>query len=234
MRTLSQALQHPLPDVLPPPAAMLYGYVDTSEAGYRSLKVGATTYTIPAALSAYRADELATALTTAGAPTTHAGGLYTVTPASSMSLTAPDRLAVIMGLTQEASLSPTASATSFTSQRIAPVAIPIAGFYTQSHRVDADDERLNDRMERDMGYTWGAARVLTVRLTLHKWALDAWLFGWCQRGKVTLVGNLDDILEGLRPNGRIDGRVMSTTTPTWLGEAQLWAEVSMTLAVEEP
>jgi hypothetical protein len=76
--------------------------------------------------------------------------------------------------------------------------------------------------------------VLTVRLTLHKWALDAWLFGWCQRGKVTLVGNLDDILEPLRPNGRIDGRVMSTTTPTWLGEAQLWAEVTMTLAVEEP
>jgi hypothetical protein len=149
-------------------------------------------------------------------------------------LTAPDRLAVIMGLTQQASLSPTSSASSFTSQRIAPVAIPIAGFYTQAHRVDADDERLNDRMERDMGYTWGAARVLTVRLTLHKWALDAWLFGWCQRGKVTLVGNLDDILEPLRPNGRIDGRVMSTSTPTWLGEAQLWAEVTMTLAVEEP
>jgi hypothetical protein len=149
-------------------------------------------------------------------------------------LTAPDRLAVIMGLTQQASLSPTSSASSFTSQRIAPVAIPIAGFYTQEHRVDADDERQNDRMERDMGYTWGAARVLTVRLTLHKWALDAWLFGWCQRGKVTLVGSVDDILEPLRPNGRIDGRVMSTSTPTWLGEAQLWAEVTMTLAVEEP
>jgi hypothetical protein len=232
MRTLSQALQHPLPDVLPPPAAMLYGYVDTSEAGYRTLRVGSTTYTVTSGI--YRGDELATQLTSQGVPTTHAGGLYTLTPGTSAMLTAPDRLAVIMGLTQQASLSPTSSASSFTSQRIAPVAIPIAGFYTQAHRVDADDERLNDRMERDMGYTWGAARVLTVRLTLHKWALDAWLFGWCQRGKVTLVGNLDDILEPLRPNGRIDGRVMSTTTPTWLGEAQLWAEVSMTLAVEEP
>jgi hypothetical protein len=211
---------------------MLYGYVEASEAGYCSIKLGSTTYTLPSGI--YRADELATQLTTAGVPTAHAGGLYTVTPASSVMLTATDRLAVIMGLTQQASLSPTSSASSFTSQRIAPVAIPIAGFYTQSHRIDADDDRLSDRMERDMGYTWGAARVLTVRLTLHKWALDAWLFGWCQRGKVTLVGNLDDILEPLRPNGRIDGRVMSTTTPTWLGEAQLWAEVSMTLAVEEP
>jgi hypothetical protein len=234
MRTLSQALQHPLPDVLPPPAAMLYGYVDTSEVGYRTLRVGATTYTIPASPSAYRADELATALTSLGASTTHAGGLYTVTPGTFATLTAPDRLAVIMGLTQQASLSPTASASSFTSQRIAPVAIPLAGFYTQAHRVDADDERMNDRMERDMGYTWGAARVLTVRLTLHKWALDAWLFGWCQRGNVTLVGSLDAPLDGSLPTGRLDGRVMSTTTPTWLGEAQLWAEVSMTLAVEEP
>jgi hypothetical protein len=232
MRTLSQALQHPLPDVLPPPAAMLYGYVDTSEAGYRTLRVGSTTYTVTSGI--YRADELATQLTSQGVPTTHAGGLYTVTPASATALRADDRLAVIMGLTQQASMTPTSSVSSFTSQRIAPVAIPLAGFYTQSHRVDADDERQNDRMERDMGYTWGAARVLTVRLTLHKWALDAWLFGWCQRGKVTLVGSLDDILEPLRPNGRIDGRVMSTSTPTWLGEAQLWAEVTMTLAVEEP
>lgn len=232
MRTLSQALQHPLPDVLPPPAAMLYGYVDTSETGYRSLRLGATTYTVPSGI--YRADELPAELTALGAPTTQTGGLYTVTPASSTTLTAPDRLAVIMGLTQQASTTPTSTASSFTSQRIAPVAIPVAGFYTQSHRVDADDDRLNDRMERDMGYTWGAARVLTVRLTLHKWALDAWLFGWCQRGKVTLFGSLDVPLDAATPNGRIDGHVMSTTTPTWLGEAQLWAEVSMTLAVEEP
>jgi hypothetical protein len=125
------------------------------------------------------------------------------------------------------------SAASFTSSRLSPVAIPLAGYHVEAHRIDADDERVPDRLERDMGFVWGGARVVTVLLTLHKWALDAWLFGWCQRGKVAIEGGNASPFGASQPGGAITGRVISTTTPRWLGDAQLWAEVRVTLAVED-
>jgi hypothetical protein len=84
-----------------------------------------------------------------------------------------------------------------------------------------------------MGFAWGGARVVTVLLTLHKWALDAWLFGWCQRGRITLEGGNASPFGASQPGGAITGRVMSTASPRWLGDAQLWAEVRVTLAVED-
>lgn len=230
MRSLAQALQHPLPAQLPPAGAMVYGYVDASETGYRRLRAGPTTYQLASGL--YRGDALAAGLTSAGLPVAHAAGLFTVTPASSMSLVGTDRLGVLMGLVQRASnVLPAAS--SFTSSRISPVAIPLAGYYVEAQRIDADDEQVSDRLERDIGYVWGGARVVTARLTMHKWALDAWLFGWCQRGKVTLEGGNVSPWGASQPGGAVTGRVMSTTSPSWIGEAQLWADVRVTLAVED-
>ena len=229
MRSLAQALQHPLPAQLPPASAMLYGYIDATEAGYRRLTLGSTAYVLAPAI--YRGDAIASALTTAGAPTTHGSGLFTVSPASAMALSAPDRLGVLMGLVASASQS-TLTESSFTSTRISPVAIPLAGYRVESQRVDSDDETVTDRLERDTGFVWGGARVVTVRLMMHKWALDAWLFGWCQRGKVTLEGSNASAFGASQPGGAVTGRVVSTSTPTWLGDAQLWAEVNVTLAVE--
>ena len=230
MRSLSQALQHTLPTQLPPAGAMLYGYVDASEAGYRRLRAGSTTYQLAAGI--YRGDAVAAAMTTAGLPTTHAAGLFTVTPASSMALVGPDRLGVLLGLVQRAS-NGVPAASSFTSTRLSPVAIPLAGYYVEGQRIDADDEQVPDRLERDMGFAWGGARVVTVLLTMHKWALDAWLFGWCQRGRITLEGANLSPWGASQPGGVITGRVMSTASPQWIGDAQLWAEVRVTLAVED-
>ena len=229
MRTLAQALQHELPSQLPPAGAMLYGHVDASEVGYRRVQVGATTYQL--ASGTYRGDALASALTAAGLPTTHAAGRFTATPGSAGALVGLDRLGVLLGLVAQAGVT-LPSASSFTSSRLSPVAMPLAGFTLEGQRIDADDERVPDRLERDIGFVWGGARVVTARLTMHKWALDAWLFGWCQRGLVSLeAGNLA-ALGPTEPGGMVTGRVMSTSTPTWLGDAQLWAEVRMTLAVE--
>ena len=229
MRTLAQALQHELPSQLPPAGAMLYGYVDASETGYRRVRFGPTAYQL--ASGVYRGDALAPALTAAGVSSTHAAGRFTLTPGSAAQFTGLDRLGVLLGLVAKAGDS-IPSAASFTSSRLSPVAIPLAGYHVEAQRIDADDERVPDRLERDMGFVWGGARVVTLRLTLHKWALDAWLFGWCQRGKVTVEGGNVSPFGSTQPGGAVTGRVISTTTPTWLGEAQLWAEVPMTLAVE--
>jgi hypothetical protein len=230
MRSLSQALQHELPSQLPPAGAMLYGYVDATETGYRRVRFASTAYQL--ASSIYRGDALAAALTAAGVPSTHADGRFTLTPATAGQLTGLDRLGVLLGLIAKAGDS-IPSAASFTSSRLSPVAIPLAGYHVEAQRIDADDERVPDRLERDMGFVWGGARVVTVLLTLHKWALDAWLFGWCQRGKVAIEGGNASLFGAGQPGGAITGRVISTTTPRWLGDAQLRAEVRVTLAVED-
>ena len=230
MRSLSQALQHELPSQLPPAGAMLYGYVDATETGYRRVRFASTAYQL--ASSIYRGDALAAALTAAGVPSTHADGRFTLTPATAGQLTGLDRLGVLLGLIAKAGDS-IPSAASFTSSRLSPVAIPLAGYHVEAQRIDADDERVPDRLERDMGFVWGGARVVTVLLTLHKWALDAWLFGWCQRGKVAIEGGNASPFGASQPGGAITGRVISTTTPRWLGDAELWAEVRVTLAVED-
>jgi hypothetical protein len=230
MRSLSQALQHELPSQLPPAGAMLYGYVDATETGYRRVRFASTAYQLASGI--YRGDALAPALTAAGVPSTHADGRFTLTPATAGQLTGLDRLGVLLGLVANAGDS-IPSAASFTSTRLSPVAIPLAGYHVEAQRIDADDERVPDRLERDMGFVWGGARVVTVLLTLHKWALDAWLFGWCQRGKVAIEGGNASAFGASQPGGAITGRVISTTTPRWLGDAQLWAEVRVTLAVED-
>jgi len=229
MKSLSQTIQNELPSALPPAGAMLYGYVDTSETGYRQAMLGATTYTLASGI--FRGDALAAQLSAVGVPTTHQAGRFTVTPSPAASWYSSDRLGVLMGLTARAG-DTVLSAASHTSSRLSPVAIPLAGFYVASQRVDADDESMPDRLERDLGFAWGGARVVTINATLHKWALDAWLFGWCQRGRVTFEGSNAADLSGSQPGGKVTGHVIATSAPRWIGDAQIWAEISAQLAVE--
>lgn len=235
MKSLNQTYAQPLPTglELPLPSAMLYGYVDATETGYRRIGVGATTYTLPSGI--HRADALPALLdsVSGGAFSTQlSNSIYTVFPDPAATLTATDRLAVLMGLAERAGVTTTGTSSEWNSSRIPPIAIPLAGYYVTQQRIEADDERISDRLERDMGYVWEGARVVTVRMTLHKWALDAWFFGWCQRGKVSVVGSQTSPLGSSLPGGAVTGRVISAGLPRYVGEAKFWAEVDLVLAVE--
>jgi hypothetical protein len=232
MRSVSFAESQTLPASLPPAAAFLYGFVDATQDGHNRIRYGATTATLASAI--YRGDGIAAALTTAGLATTFANGLFTCTPPSPNTLRAFDRLGVLMGLFHSASTASTPSATSHTSERISPVAIPLAGFTVARQVIQADDELNPDRFNRDMGHVYGAARVLEVRAMMHKWSLDAVRFGWVMRGKVAFVGPDVNPLDGATPGGSITGRVIGVSEPTFIGAAQLWAEVAFTIAIEEP
>lgn len=236
MKSLAQTYSQPmpLPSALPPAAAMLYGYVDATEVGYRQLRFDATTYTLASAI--YRADGLVAALNAAGGgafTAAHSAGIWTLTTSPARAFWSVDRLAVLLGLAEQAGLEHP-SATSVQSSRVSPVAIPLAGYQVTQQRIEADDERVGDRLERDMGYVWQGARVVSLRLTMHRWALDAWLFGWCQRGRVAVVGSDASPLSGSRPTGTVTGRVVSAGLPRYQGDAKMWAEVDLVLAVEEP
>jgi len=232
MRSVSFSESQPLPSALPPAAAFLYGFVDATQNGHNRIRYGSTTVTLASAI--FRGDGIAAGLTTAGLATTFANGLFTCTPSSADTLRAIDRLGVLMGLFAEASTLSTPSAASHTSERISPVAIPLAGFTILRQSIQADDELSPDRLNRDTGHVYGAARVLDVRCMMHKWSLDAVRFGWVLRGKVAFVGPDTDPIDASTPGGSITGRVIAVGEPAFIGAAQLWAEVTFTIAIEEP
>jgi hypothetical protein len=232
MRSVSFTESQTLPASLPPAAAFLYGFVDATIDGHNRIRYGSTTVTLGAGI--YRGDGIAAALTTAGLSTSFANGLFTCTPPSANTLRAFDRLGVLMGLFGRASTDSTASATSHTSERISPIAIPLAGFTITRQMIQAADELNPDRFNRDMGFVYGAARVLEVRAMMHKWSLDAVRFGWVMRGKVAFVGPDTNPIDASAPGGSITGRVIGVGEPTFIGAAQLWAEVAFTIAIEEP
>jgi hypothetical protein len=232
MRTFSYTHAEALPTALPPAGAHLYGFVDATVAGYRELRVGSTTYTIASAVT--RGDALAAALTTAGVPTTYANGLFTVSPSPANTIRPVDRLGVLLGLFSRANTVAHPSTSSLTSERISPVAIPLAGFAVTMQRIQSDDEMLQDRLLRQTGYVYGSARVFDVRVTLHKWALQALLFGWCMTGKVAFVGPDTALISGAAPDGSLTARVLSVSEPTFIGASQLWAEVTFTVTMEDP
>lgn len=232
MKTFSFTHGEALPTTLPPAGAFLYGFIDARVLGYRQLRVGATTYTIASAVT--RGDQVAAALTTAGVPTTFANGLFTVTPSPAATIRPPDRLGVLLGLFLKANLTAHPSTSSLTSERISPIAIPLAGFAVTSQNIQADDDMMTDRLLRQTGYVYGSARVFEVRVTLHKWALQALLFGWCMTGRVAFVGSDTNLVSGSTPDGSLTARVLSVSEPVFIGGAQLWAEVTFTVTMEDP
>jgi len=99
----------------------------------------------------------------------------------------------------------------------------------------ADDEVLSDRLVRDTGYTYGAARVLSIEATMHRWSLDALLYGWCMTGRVAFIGpNASGIDAGVPEGSALGVRIISVDEPRFIGAAQLWATVRFTVAMEDP
>jgi hypothetical protein len=231
MLSLFQSTQESLPTNLPPAGAYLYGYVDTNDEGYRLIARGGSTYLLAAGV--YRGDELAAALTTAGIASTFDNGLFSVGSATPATMRYDDRLGYCLGLARRAGTETTPStAGPVVSTRISPVAIPLAGFSVRNHEIMAEDEQGRDRLQRDIGYVYGAARVLEIKVKLHKWSLDALMEGWCMKGKVSFIGPNATIISGSNPEGSaLDVKVLSVSSPMYIGPAQLWAEVTFIVAL---
>jgi hypothetical protein len=222
----------PLPSSLPTPGAYLLGWVDTSVPGHRSLAAGATTYTL--ASGYFRGDKLAAELTAAGLTADYTLGRFEVKPVGSQTLTAVDRLGVIMGLTARAGEVLT-SKTNHLSQRFSPVAIPLQGGHWSRVEVDADDVLTVSRTQRAAGYVWGFARVWQVELWMSRQAWEAFSFGWCSKGRVTLTPDLalTDAMSGAESGGYLQGQVLSVSRGEWTSPTEVQARVTMRIA-EEP
>lgn len=234
MKTLHRINTRDLPSTLPPAGAYLYGYVDATIDGYNKIQSGATTYTLASAI--HRGDGLAAAVTAAGVSCSYDNGRFTLTPPSSPdTFRCTNMLGVLLGIFHAPSSNPTDSVASITGERISPVAIPLSGFSVRDHAIQADDEVISDRLTRDTGYTYGAARVLTIDATLHRWSLDALLYGWCMTGRVAFVGPNASGIDSSNPEGSALGvRIISVDEPQFIGAAQLWASVRFTVAMEDP
>jgi len=215
-----------LPATLPPASGYLYGWVDTSVPGHRTITddPGASvTYTLASGF--YRGDELAAELTTQGLATSYDNGKFTVSAAGN--LASDDRLAVILGI---AARSGQTLIDTTVSGRISPVAIPLLGAQWQQVTVDADDVMTLSRQQRASGYAWGATRVWDVEVLMHRWAFEAFEFGWCSKGKVSIVCGSDVAMSSSETGGKIEGQVLSVTRPVWSSTVELQATVTMRIA----
>jgi len=230
MRTLSNIASEELPTNLPPAGAYLYGFINTNIEGQRKIRRNLTTYTLAGDI--YRADEIPAALTTLGLPCSFDNGLFSIGTSSTESFRYTDRLGYLMGLARKAGSEQTDSLSGpRISSRISPIAIPLSGFSIKSHKIISEDEAENDRLMRDIGYVFGAARIIEVEVVLHKWALQALLQGWSMSGKVSFIGpNATNIALG-NPEGSLhEVRILSVSEPSFLGQAQLWASLTFMVA----
>jgi len=215
----------------PSPAAYLLGWVDTNVPGHRWLRAGATLYEVPPGY--YRGDEIAAELTTQGLTTNYDAGLFDVRPLPSATLTADDRLGVVMGLFARAGETLPSKA-SHVSQRISPVAIPLVGAHWRAVTTDADDVLTVSRTQRAAGYVWGSARLWDIELWMSRQSWQAFEFGWCARGKVTVTPSLGltQPMSGPQPAGFIEGQVLSVQRAEWTSSAEVLARVQMRIASE--
>ena len=216
-----------LPATLPTAAAYLYGWVDTTIPGHRTITDGPSVRTL--ASGYHRGDALAAELTAAGLPCAFANGRFTASPTIPDEMTATDRLAVIMGFLGRAGHLLNTSAT-HVSAHISPVAIPLHGAMWNQITIDSDDVMQLSRQQRASGYAWGAVRVFDVELTLHRWAFEALSTGWCTRGRVTVVAGDDTPMSGTNPDGYIQGQVLQVSRPEVIDEIEQVYRVLMRIA----
>jgi hypothetical protein len=207
----------------------LYGWVDTSVPGHRQIELGGTTYNIPSGY--YRGDEIATELTALGCQTL-LDARFTVGSNTAATLTSTDRLAVLMGFTVRAGQT-LAAATKHEALVYSPVAIPIYGAIWNNVTVDADDVYTLSRVQRTSGYCWGAVRVWDVEILMPRASFEALQFGWCTKGRVTIVCGVDAPMSATQTGGSIQGQVLAVGRPEWLAEVEQVARVTMRIA-EEP
>ncbi len=219
-------------------SATLYGYIDTSMPGHRTVEIGGVEYTVSPGY--YRGDELVAALDTALSPASWsaaltAAGLARIIDdtATGATVTWTDRLGAALGMGLEAGASEPGSPRSVVGQLVPRVAIPLAGAQWVGASVERESQLDRGRSGRGAGYVWGGVRVWRWRLTLSASSLEALRAGWCLRGQVTIEGAESDPMSPMESRGSVTGHVVSVSDARWLGPdgVRQWAEVTMSLAV---
>ena len=216
--------------------AWLYGYVDTGHPGYRSVRLGATTYTV--AEGHYRWDAYVTAINTAiggsgWALTSTATGQSVFAKASgSAVVTWPDRLGWMLGFATEPVVAE-ASATSGYSRDVAPGAIPLAGATWESVTTAKERQLIVDRSQRGHGYVYGSALIWRWKLVMSAASLRALQTGWCLGGTVvisakdpTALGS-DSAWSTSNTGGFVEGQPVGIEGIKWIDTLQQHAEVSL-------
>lgn len=208
---------------LPAAKAWLLGYVRTDAPGYREIQVGAELYVVPS--GTYRADALGTAINALVPDISWSNTSGFIGPGASGE-TYPDRLGWALGVVEPA------TAPNFDSQFVvSPIAIPLYGVTWTRVESEAERKLIFDRHRRNQGYVWGAALVWRLKLTLHRWALEALQTGWCLRGQVTVGGVdvLDTPVSVSDPTGAITGYALGLDGVRWIDSIQQTAVVEMSL-----
>lgn len=230
-----EVVQTPAPwDDLPAAAAWLLGYVDTSNPGYRSVGLESSAYLLPPAYS--RFDAYIAAINYVGLSNVgddvavwraSGKGQFTSGEESAVMDSSPDRLGWVIGCGVEAGF-----AGVLVPRFIPPAGIPLIGATWDRVEIDADRRKIADMYRRNQGYVWGAARLFTCRLYMHRYSFEALSTGWCMAGKVTLGGatKLDDPWSLADPKGAVTGYVVGVEAPEWQGQRQERAVVTMTIA----
>jgi hypothetical protein len=224
---LGEVVRTPLPAsfyvAAKPARAWLYGYVRTDHPGYRRITIGGTPFVVTS--GTYRFDALVAQIQTdvGGAATiTHESPGYVQT---SGVVTFPDRLGWVCGFGD-------AAYDDHPAPFIPPAGIPLYGAQWDAVDVEREREIIQDRSRRQGGYVFGAARVWRWTLTMHRYALEALLTGWCLRGQITIIGAGVGVTMGAtEPGGAFTGHALGLDGgPAWGGPTMDIATVRLLVA----
>lgn len=236
MGARGEIIPSPVPwSELPAAGAWLLGYVHTSVPGYRLVGVDGTSAMVTS--DYHRFDDYIAAINVVGLDVLgddiaiwdpSGKGQFTDGTEIGLMDSAPDRLGWLIGAGVEAG-----TVATLTPRYIPPAGIPLIGATWDRVDKEADRNIIRDLYRRNQGYTWGGADIFQCSLYMHRWSLDAFLTGWCQRGLVTLGGpaKLDDPWSLADPKGAITGYVVGVGQPQWTDKIQSKALVDMAIAV---
>lgn len=220
------------------PAAYLYGYVQSLTPGYRSITIGATTYTIAATTAGglVFADYVAalnTAISASGWSASISSTGAVQLAGSSAAVSFPDSLGLLLGMP----IPPGSSAGTVTALQSStpPLAcLPLYGATWDEVDVRRSVEYEVTRMARTHGYVYGGARVYSWRLTMDTHALTALRKGWLTRCQVRVQGTATgatgtpaNALSSSNPSGYVDGYPLGIKSVRWLDGVQEVAEVTL-------
>lgn len=225
----------------PTPGGYLWSWPSTDLGGYRTMRVGATTITIPDAHQAWPdfIDALDTALGAVSWAAAHDSLGRVVLSGPSSTLTWVDRLGWLLGMDREPATAEAAT-TSITSRVPPPGALPLVCLDVAEVDIKRERRLTLDRYQRGHGYVWGGARVWEWTLTMHHEVAAQFERGWCMRGKVTL-SPVDaasysgaTAWSGSDPTGYVEGYVVGLQGMRWLGPTREFVEARLLVATGGP
>lgn len=215
----------------------IYSYVRTDVPGYRDIQIGSALCRL--ASGTYRFDEFVDVVdsaigafgfcTLAGAGATP--GRVTIDLNVSAALGFPDRLGWLLGFGTEAGVTLSVG-TTFASPFIPPGGFPLIGADWEEVELDRDLHANLDVLRRGSGYGWGGVRVWQVTATMTRWAVEAFLAGWVQRGRIAIVPAAypSTAMSSAQPSGYLDGYVIQVQRQRWLDAVEQFAELTFLLA----